>query len=60
VSIGYDGEDVVVAFQPENYVIFRGRDPNALRKVCRQLRWEIASDTASADVAEGGESSQSR
>jgi hypothetical protein len=46
------GEDFVVAFHPENYVIFRGSDPNALRKVCRQLRWEIVSDTASASVAE--------
>jgi hypothetical protein len=49
VSIGRDGQDFVVAFQPENYVIFRGDDPNALRKVCRQLRWETVMDTAPAD-----------
>jgi hypothetical protein len=40
--------DFVVAFQPENYVIFRSTDPNALSKVCRQLRWNIVHDTALA------------
>ena len=44
VSIRPDGQDFVVAFQPEDFVIFRSDEPNALRKVCRQLRWEIVSD----------------
>jgi hypothetical protein len=47
VSIRRDDDDFVVAFQPEDYVIFRDRDANALRKVCRFFQWEIVSDTAS-------------
>jgi hypothetical protein len=48
VSIRRDDEDFVVAFQPEDFVIFRNKDANALRKVCRFLQWEIVTDTASA------------
>jgi hypothetical protein len=55
VSIRHDEEDFVVAFQPEDFVIFRNRDANALRKVCRFFQWEIVTDTASlagsADLA---------
>jgi hypothetical protein len=48
VSIRRDGNDFVVAFQPEDFVIFRNNDPNALRRVCRFLRWDIVSDTVIA------------
>ncbi len=44
VSIRRDGPDFVVAFQPEEYVIYRHQDASALRKVCQRLRWEIISD----------------
>jgi hypothetical protein len=45
VSIRRDDKDFVVAFQPEDFVIFRNGDVNALRRVCRLLRWEVISDT---------------
>ena len=45
VSIRRDGRDFVVAFQPDNIVIFRHNEAKALRKLCRSLRWEIVSDT---------------
>jgi hypothetical protein len=51
VSIRPDGDDFVVAFEPEDFVIFRNQDAHALRKICRLLRWDIVSDTASATVA---------
>jgi hypothetical protein len=56
VSIRRDDEDFVVAFQPEDFVIFRNQDANALRKVCRFLRWEIVADTAyaAADAGQHG------
>jgi len=38
--------DFVIAFQPEDVIVFRNDDAAALRKVCRQLRWKIISDTA--------------
>ena len=47
VSIKRDDNDFVIAFQPEDYIIFRNQDPHALRKVCRFLRWEIVADTTS-------------
>jgi hypothetical protein len=46
VSLRLDQADYVVAFQPEDVIVFRNPDANALRKICRQLRWEITSDTA--------------
>ncbi|MGA8651238.1 MAG: hypothetical protein ACLP19_27870 [Xanthobacteraceae bacterium] len=50
VAMRRDGDDFVIAFQPDDVVVFRDRDANALRKVCRSLRWEIVSDTTlSAD-----------
>lgn len=45
VTISRDGEDFVVTFQPDNIVALRHNQPNALRKMCRSLRWEIVSDT---------------
>jgi hypothetical protein len=47
VSVRRDEEDFVIAFQPEDYVIFRNQDANTLRRVCRFLQWEIVTDTAS-------------
>jgi hypothetical protein len=41
VSIRRDDRDFIVVFQPENLTVFRNEDVSALRKVCRQLRWEI-------------------
>jgi hypothetical protein len=45
VSIGPDGKEFTVAFQPEDHVIFRHHSAKALRHVCRKLRWEIIEDT---------------
>lgn len=45
VAVRRDGNDFVVAVQPEDVIVFRTRDARALRKVCRSLRWEIVSDT---------------
>jgi hypothetical protein len=50
VAMRRDGDDFVVAFEPDGFIIFRNSDADALRKVCRSLRWEIVSDTTlSAD-----------
>jgi len=46
VALRRDEMDFVVAFQPEDVIIFRNPDANALRKICRPLRWKIVSDTA--------------
>jgi hypothetical protein len=50
VSIRRDDGDFVVVFQPDDIVVFRHNEANALRKVCRSLRWDIVSDVA-ADPA---------
>ncbi len=39
VSISRDGEDFIVAYQPDNIIVFRHAEAGALRRVCRQLRW---------------------
>ena len=46
VSLRRDDADFVVAFQPEDVIVFRNSDACALRKICGQLRWKIISDTA--------------
>ncbi len=51
VSIRRDDDDFVVAFQPEDFVIFRNQDANTLRRVCKLLRWEIVADTGSPAIA---------
>ena len=51
VSIRPDEEDFVIAFQPEDYVIFRNQDADTLRRVCCFLQWEIVTDTASSAVS---------
>lgn len=45
VSIRRDGQDFVVAYQPDNVVVFRHSEAGKLRKMCHSLRWEIVSDT---------------
>jgi hypothetical protein len=45
VSISRDGEDFVIAFQPDNIIAMRHGEAKALRKMCHTLRWEIVSDT---------------
>jgi hypothetical protein len=50
VSIRRDGEDFVIVSLAEDLVVFRNKDANALRRLCRSLHWEIAIDSClSAD-----------
>ena len=46
VVIRRDGEDFVVALQPEDFIVFRNESARALRKACSFLRWEVVSDVA--------------
>jgi hypothetical protein len=46
VSIRPDGEDFVIVSLAEDVVVYRNRDPSALRKLCHSLRWEIAIDSS--------------
>jgi hypothetical protein len=48
VTLQRDDADFVVTFYPENLVVFRHIEPNALRKVCTGLRWKIISDGSNA------------
>jgi hypothetical protein len=50
VSIRHDGKDFVVVYETEDIVAFRNEDANALRKVCRWLRYRIVSDRALTDA----------
>ena len=49
VTLQRDGADFVVSFYPEDIVVFRHTEPNALRKMCTFLRWQIIADNASSD-----------
>ena len=49
VSIRRDDDDFVVAFQPEDEIVFRHQDAGALRKVCHKLRWLIIDDQSVPD-----------
>jgi hypothetical protein len=51
VSIKRDGKDFIVAFQPDDVVVFRHERAIPLRKLCSSLRWEIVHDT----IAEAGD-----
>jgi hypothetical protein len=44
VAIKRDGKDFVVAYQPEDHVIFRHHDQKALRRVCSKLRWDVIEE----------------
>jgi hypothetical protein len=37
VAMRCDGEDFVIALQPEDEVVFRTKDARALRNLCRRL-----------------------
>jgi hypothetical protein len=52
VSIRRDDNDFVVAYQPEDHVVFRHHSANALRHVCRKLRWEIIEDKSIPNTLE--------
>jgi hypothetical protein len=41
VTLRCDGDDFVVATHTDGLIIFRTKDAEALRKLCRSLRWEI-------------------
>jgi hypothetical protein len=45
VTISRDGEDFVIAFQPQNIIAMRHSEAKELRKVCHFARWEIVRDT---------------
>ena len=46
VTLQRDGADFVVSFYPEDIVVFRHNEPNALRKMCTFLRWQIIADNS--------------
>jgi hypothetical protein len=46
VTLQRDGDEFVVSFYPENIVVFRHSEPNALRKMCVFLRWQIMADNS--------------
>ena len=48
VAIRRDGDDFVVSLMPNDLVIFRNESADALRKLCKGLRWAVVSDTAIA------------
>ena len=50
VAIRRDGDDFVVSLMPNDLVIFRNESANALRKLCKGLRWAVVSDTAIASI----------
>jgi len=45
VAMRCDGEDFVIALQPEDEVVFRTKDARALRNLCRRLLQSIPIDT---------------
>jgi hypothetical protein len=45
VAIRRDRDDFVVSLMPNDLVIFRNESADALRKLCKGLRWAIVSDT---------------
>jgi hypothetical protein len=49
VTMRRDGDDFVIAFESDGFIIFRNKDADALRKLCRSLRWEIVSDTTASE-----------
>jgi hypothetical protein len=51
VTLQRDGAEFVVCFYPEDIVAFRHTEPNALRKACTFLRWQIIADNSGADAA---------
>lgn len=50
VTLRRDGDDYIVVFQPENIVALRNPNVNAVRRLCRFLRWEIVSDQSQSEL----------
>jgi hypothetical protein len=50
VAIRRDGDDFVVSFMPNDVVIFRNESVDALRKLCKGLRWAVVCDIATATI----------
>ena len=50
VAIHRDGDDFVASLMPNDLVIFRNESADALRKVCKGLRWAVVCDTATATI----------
>ena len=50
VAIRRDGDDFVVSLMPNDVIIFRNESADALRKLCKGLRWAVVSDTAMVSV----------
>jgi hypothetical protein len=51
VTLRRDGEDFVVAFYPDDIVVFRNTDAQALVKMCSFLRWRIVGNMALEEMA---------
>jgi hypothetical protein len=49
MTLRRDDLEFVVAFYPEDTVVFRHTEPFSLRKVCAGLRWKIISDSSNAN-----------
>jgi hypothetical protein len=49
VTLRRDGDDFVVAFYPEDLVVFRHNEAEPLRKMCAFLQWKIISDSSGSD-----------
>ena len=50
LAIRRDGDDFVVSLMPNDLVIFRNESADALRRLCKGLRWAVVSDTAIASI----------
>jgi hypothetical protein len=51
VTLRRDGGDFVVAFYPDDIVVFRNTDAQALVKMCSFLRWKIVGDMTLEEAA---------
>jgi hypothetical protein len=51
VTLRRDGEDFVVAFYPDDIVVFRNTDAQALVKMCSFLRWKIVGNMMLEEMA---------
>ena len=49
VTLRRDDIDFVVSFYPEDTIVFRHVEPFSLRSICAKLRWQIISDSSSAN-----------
>ena len=49
VTLRHDGDDFVVAFYPEDLVVFRHNEAEPPREMCAFLRCKIISDSSGSD-----------